>query len=220
MFTLMTRHIASHRVWLPAILVAAITAGTALPASAATTFKIDIDSTYGGSDLETALGFTSLLATNQTGSATIDGVTFTESGSKGDRNRSGGSDLVTDFIFNDDGGVAGDVGLKISGLQEGIWEASIWSFDSATGVSNQNAGVKSDDGSDRQLFVTGFNASTSPVTFQFNTANFDDDFIIFVSGGAGRARFNGLELTTLIPEPASVALVGLGGVILLSRRWQ
>ena len=81
----------------------------------------------------------------------------------------------------------------------------------------KNAGV-----TNGQPIVSSFDANpTDPATFTFDTANFDETFTIFtrgtVGGKGGKARFNGLELT-LIPEPASVALVGLGGIMLLSRR--
>ena len=51
----LTRHLAAHRIWLAAATVAALTAGTISTASAATIFKIDIDSTDGGS-LQTESG--------------------------------------------------------------------------------------------------------------------------------------------------------------------
>ena len=40
----LTRHLAAHRIWLAAATVAALTIATASTASAATIFKIDINS--------------------------------------------------------------------------------------------------------------------------------------------------------------------------------
>jgi len=211
------------RIGLAMLAVALIATVAAAPADAATIFKIDIDSTEEVNSVDTEPGFTSLNAT-ASNSVTVNSVTFTEAGSEGNRNRNDpASDLLTDFLFNEN---SGDVGLQISGLPEGIWAAKVWSFDAGGNsfeeAKNQNVGVK--DGSNRTVFVTGFDDNDqNPATFQFDTADFANTFTIFTDGTEGtsgkkRARFNGLELRQVIPEPASVGL-GVAGLLgMLARR--
>ena len=194
----------------------------AAPAAAATIYKIDIDSTEETNSVDTEDGYTSLLASTTT-SVTVEGVTFTKTGMQGDRNRNDqATDLLTDFLYNENGG---DVGLQISGLPEGPWEAEVWSFDAGGNsfeeAKNQNVGVK--DGSTRTVFVSGFDDNDqNPATFQFNTADFlNGDITIFTQGTEGtnnkkRGRFNGLVLTA-IPEPTTALLLALGGLALLRR---
>lgn len=193
----------------------------AAPAGAATIFKIDIDSTtdtqgdVGDRPIETEPGYTSFDVTNNT-SIIIDGVTFTQVGKDGDRNRTEATtDLLTDFTY--DSGSA-NLGLQIAGLDEGVWEAKLWSFDSRHTTQAQQQEVGVTDGITTQLDDGLFDPNEdNPAIFQFDTTDFDGDVTVFVKGTGDGARFNGLELM-LIPEPTSLVLLGVGGMLLLGRR--
>ena len=213
-----TRHLAAHRAWLAAATVAALTAGTASTASAATIFKIDINQ----NNTNTASGWDGVVPGT---SVSIDGVTFDAVGSaitRTDSNNDPDPDaLLADFVFA--GSVVGvDPGLEITDLPEGVWDVELWSLDSQFTIVDQIIGIKDADG--ETLWTTDFDESaTAPFTYQFDTADYANTFTIFARGNDGneneinRSRVNALQLT-LIPEPASVALVGLGGIMIFSRR--
>lgn len=216
----LTRHLAAHRTWLAAATVAALTAGTVSTASAETTFKIDINST----DQEAEdVGLTPPITAPEWDGVTegtpktIGDVTFNSFGISRTRESDGSANpdkLLADFVF-------GNAGLEITNLPEGVWDVEIWSFDAGFRADSQIIGIKDVDGETSLTDDFDANADT-PFTFQFNSAEYADTFQFFVrsddeSGDNDRERMNAVQLT-LIPEPASVALFGLGGIMLLSRR--
>lgn len=198
--------------------------------SAHSAFLIDINS---GSS-PTASGFVGLDGSNGS-SATDQGATFTVYGSLGTRERSGPlatDDLTLDFAFNDESQSLSQVGLEITGLAAGLYQASVWSFDPSNGpqptdISPEFIGYETDTGSSWNSAVTiGLAQATDPAlvfTFAYDPTT-DGDLRIFAQGGSGaldsrRARFNALELTA-IPIPAAFWLFssGLLGLVGMARR--
>lgn len=191
-----------------------------------TQFQIDIDSTTGGA-IRTAPGFTSLDATGGNGSSvTVDGVTFEVFSADGSRNRAGGADDVTaDFVF-DEGGENSAVGVTVTGLPDGIWQASVFAFDDLVDAGDQIVGINR-AGLPELIFTDSFAANeTDPFTFVFDSTLLPDTFGIFTrENNAGlRSRFNGLQLVLLedagVPEPgtALLGLLALGGLAMRGRR--
>ena len=200
--------------FLPACLIALIL--TASVASSATTYLIDV----GNGPVET--GFTQMAVTTNT--VTIDSVTFTLTGTAaiGSFDRGAGTpqtDLTRDGAqMNVDGaryslafGGAGD-------LQAGEWRVEVWSWDSFPSPTHEYGLIT--NGSDGAPLVTG--AALDPVdpaaTFTF-TSNGTDAYGVFLgeTSAFNRTRINALRLT-LIPEPSSLLLSGLGSLLLLRRR--
>jgi hypothetical protein len=184
-------------------------------ASAALIYQIDIDSTNGGAAITTAAGWSSLNAGTGGGngtSITVSGVTFEIFSSDGSRSRSAGiNDLTKDFIFDDGPGQA--VGLKIFGLASGIWEASIYSWDTVA-INDQIIGITQFTSAPEDIYTTSFSGSESePFTFRFDSSSLINGFGIFAreNNSNDRSRFNALSLRQVeVSEPSVLALLGLG----------
>jgi len=199
-----------HRCILTATLLAALPMASA---SAGTIFKIDIDSNDDIGPV-TASGWDGVNV--NTGATVVDGVTFVPDG--GSRTRSSGGSpnpdaLLADFVF------ATEVRLEIEDLPEGIWEAEVWSWDGDFNVTGDPQIIGIQDSSNEVIKTSSFTANPdNPFTFQFDTADFANPFSVFVrTDEMNRARLNAVQLTR-IPEPASLAMLGVGGVMLLTRR--
>jgi hypothetical protein len=184
-------------------------------ATAALVYKIDIDSTNGGASVTTAAGWSSLNAGTGGGNGTfitVSGVKFEIFSSDGSRSRSAGTnDLTKDFIFDDGANAA--VGLKVFGLASGIWEASVYSWDSVA-INNQIIGITQFTSAPEDIYTTSFSGSASePFTFRFDSSSLIDGFGIFAreNNANNRSRFNALSLRQVeVSEPSVLALLGLG----------
>lgn len=179
-------------------------------ASAATVYSIDINSA--GSPTEP--GFVGLDGSNGS-SVTDQGVTFTVYGSEGTRDRGIGlaeNDLTRDFAFNDS---TEQVGLEITGLTAGLYQASIWSFEgSGAEINVEFLGYETNIGTFSENPGITLDQATDPArvfTIDYDPAT-DGDLRIFTQGiegfqcvGCPRARFNALQLS-VVPLPAGVLL--------------
>ena len=184
-------------------------------ASAALIFKIDVDfQNENGAMSPTESDWTSLLVNDSSpnsASVTVSGVTFDIFSADGARDRnSGGTSLTRDFVFDDGSGQA--VGLTVSGLPAGWWQASVYSYDASFSAGNQIVGITQFGASPESIYTSSFasNANT-PFTFKFDSSALIDGFGIFTreNNSANRARFNALELRQ-VPAPATLALISLG----------
>lgn len=202
---------------------------TATNAFSSTVYSIDINS--GSSPTET--GFVGLVGNN--GNFVIDqGVTFTMFGSAGTRDRgtsSGANDLTRDFAFPDEtDNIGAPVGVEITGLEAGIYQASVWSFEgSGADIYPEWIGYETDTGSsDVSQISFDPEHTTDPAivfTFAYDPST-DGNLRIFAYGYEGfqcvqcpRARFNALQLTA-VPIPAAIWLFGSGliGLFGIARR--
>ena len=183
--------------------------------------RVDIDAAQGGNPIATAPGFVSLDATSGNDSwVDVNGVVLQVFGTDGSRNRGGSNHLTGDFIF--DGGSGQDSGVRIYGLPDGIWEASVWAWDNwfPTTVGDQIVGITQFGAGDEILFTDSFAPSpTDPFTFRFDSTGLPNGFGIFTreNNQWNRSRFNAIQLS-YIPEPTTLALLGLGALALVRRR--
>jgi len=183
--------------------------------------RVDIDAAQGGNPIATAPGFVSLDATSGNDSwVDVNGVVLQVFGTAGSRNRGGSNHLTGDFIF--DGGSGQDSGVRIYGLPDGIWEASVWAWDNSfpTTVSDQIVGITQFGAGDEILFTDSFAPDPDdPFTFRFDSTGLPNGFGIFTreNNQWNRSRFNAIQLS-YIPEPTTLALLGLGALALVRRR--
>jgi len=127
-------------------------------------------------------------------------------------------DLVNDFISADN--VNADLLLTIQGFEAGTFSITTFHND-----------VQFRQGQTWDIELTDANGTNQPVgsvtndagqinslTFNFTSSGLDDDDVVVTINGTGASggspRLNGFT----IPEPASAALLGLGGMMLLGRR--
>lgn len=202
---------------------------TATNAFSSTVYSIDINS---GSS-PTATGFVGLVGNN--GNFVIDqGVTFTMYGSEGTRDRGPSlerNDLTRDFAFPDENvNIGAPVGIEITGLEAGLYQASVWSFEgSGADIYPQFIGYETDSGSSADSQISfDLEHATDPAsvfTFAYDPLT-DGDLRIFAYGLEGfqcvqcpRARFNALQLAA-VPIPAAIWLFGSGliGLFGIARR--
>lgn len=215
-------------------LAAAAAALAARAHAAPISVAIDIDttrtsSTATGGTITTQPGFTSWDLTNVATSGTTiveQGTTFEIFGLAGanqSRIRAAGDGtsndaLMADFVFNE-GASGRAIGLRITGLDVGLYAMQSWHFDSDGGVrSNENwiqVEVRN-QGGPATTVVDKFPFGSQAASFQFEvTAVGQVKEIIFREDDApgdvdptdqNRARLNGFTLVT-IPEPASLGLM-------------
>ena len=188
----------------------------ASPSFASLIYRIDIDTTEQRTSITTESGWTSLDASQgNNATVTVGSVTFGVFSAAGSRNRGNSNALMRDFIFDD--GNAAAVGLTVSGLAAGIWEAAVYAWDASFTVGRQIVGISQFQSAPETVFTSDFVANeTTPYKFQFDSSALIDGFGIFTrenNDNSNRARFNALELTLLsspVPVPATLLLVVLG----------
>ncbi len=195
-------------------------------------YAIDVNSSAAPGATET--GFTPIVATytGNGGSVVIDGVAFAVLSADGSRTRTGPNELTRDFIY-DEGEANAAVGLTVSSLNSGVYEAEVWAWDSdvggggtqIVGISNLGA-TTSIDGTPiaggEIIFTSSFTPDpTEPFRFFFDTSQVAPGFLIFTreNNDGNRARFNALRLTA-VPEPSSYVLGLLGALGLAACVWR
>lgn len=192
-------------------------------------FQIDVDTTHGGTAINTQTGWTSLNVdtsvdvTGNGSSVDVEGTSFTVFSADSARNRPGPNDLTRDFIFDDGPGQA--VGLTIDDLPPGEWLAEVWAHDDGVlnsgGVGQLIIGLKTGPLAvpGNETLYSGVSDSENPAgTFTF-VADGSTQYHIFTreDNDNDRSRFNALRLT-LIPEPASFLMFGAAGLLAVRRR--
>jgi hypothetical protein len=170
-------------------------------------------------------GWTKVTSTN---TFTIESVNFDfdhNGGNNGGSIRTGttGDDGVKDFYGNDDPGTAGVWTLKISNLDAGDYTLVSYHNDSsfrhsegwsAGNVTSAVSGGDSDSGTATTDAADYSEALALTVTFS-STGTSDVTSIAFGNTSGSCQYLGGFHLT---PEPATVALLGLGSLVLLRRR--
>lgn len=202
-------------------------------AHAATVYNIDIGPSGGGVEP----GYTELVSTfnGSGGSVTIDGDTFTLVGQGGARDRGvagpvGINEVSADFAFKEagDGGIEMSLNMGAAGaLQAGIWELSVYSYDSNVPIEDQIIGLYT-NGASPVIYGAAVDGTLigPALTFQF-TSDGTSAYSLFLrdstanpttgTDSTDKVRLNGIDLV-FIPEPSSLVLSGLGALVLFRRR--
>ncbi|MEO0476420.1 MAG: LamG domain-containing protein [Planctomycetota bacterium] len=203
--------------------------------------RVDFNSDSNGSLSDTQPGW---LGTDASGNGTDGTYTVTTTavggGTIDDRDRGTGNgggdeaDMWNDFLFSNDGSTGTTKGLEVTvdGLDANAdYTVTIWAFDaSSTGpVRSADWSVESGDSATLAFDANGTGPGlptdlTSNYTITLNaTSNASGEIVLTgLPSAAGSSNnhdvfINGLEIA-LVPEPSSLALLGLGGLALLRRR--
>jgi hypothetical protein len=131
------------------------------------------------------------------------------------------NDVWKDLAFVGDHDVL--LNLTISGLAAGDYDITLYTHDAGTSLGGYTADVFVDTVDVADVAVTNANSgSLGQVTVGF-TADGTNDVVIGLQAqsddgiGEGRAILSGFEVAA-VPEPATMGLLGLGGLALLRRR--
>lgn len=190
--------------------------------------RVDVDTTQGGSSIETQNGFESLFVDESTGDGSdtyatgFGNVTISVLG-EGTRNRAdnGGdplSNLNEDFSFE---AGAEDLMVTIAGLDAGEYIFTTHHFDDCCGGAGTNPfDVELTDALGTSLVIDDAVWSFTGETF---TVMSDGINVITLRIDGTRMRFNGIQIQSTVlpvPEPttAVLAMLGLGGLAMRRRR--
>ena len=191
---------------------------------------ISVDFGTGGSPVEA--GFVQQSSTSVTHTTLAGDLTVAISDQQGnfDRGVTGGTnlDMYRDFYFKNGsvgGGTAGTMVLTLSGPALSAntdYNLTFYAYDSGDPVHATSF-----------TGTSGTTGAVGPITNK-GTGNPDtlDEYAgtgLFTSDGSGmltfaitdssdRPRINGFSISAAVPEPASIALLALGGLLLLRRR--
>ena len=104
---------------------------------------------------------------------------------------------------------------------EGLETMNVYQILSADSFDNESSGTISGDNNEIATMNVGYNSLTGYVAHYTNIQpGADGDFMIRIRAGGedGIWCLNALRLSTHAPEPSSLALLGIGGMVLLRRR--
>lgn len=183
-----------------------------VPPVSDTIYQIDLDNseTLGGPFTEPGWTSLSLVNASTSGSVDINGVTCAVSGFAGSRNRTNTSNstaLTRDFVFSNGAAITMAFG-GAGDLPAGLWEVSMWSWDTDVPVAPATVGYRVNSGSD-VVVSTGLTADPAyPVsTFQF-TSDGVSSYEVFTSSDtlSGNVRLNAVSLR-LVPTSMASKLV-------------
>ena len=162
---------------------------------------------------------TSAALLDSTGAATTVTVTTTSLNNPVNNNSYSGMpavDLLRDYVYNSVG--AGTGNITFNNVPAGIYDLYLYNVNGF----NQSSGAKFNFGSNKTVtndgsspigFVDGVNyvkfAGLLPVSGQISGT--------IVATNASQSAFNGFQLVQ-VPEPASIGLVALGGLVLIIRQ--
>jgi hypothetical protein len=197
--------------------------GVALPVEG---LKIDVQASSGNPTLTGWTKWNTGLPTGGGGSAanlTVSGITFAMSGNNLSCRTTAGGDNVTQEAAFTDHNVSGDkIRVTISGLDNGTYEVTtihrwFWPYTEYIDIYSGTTLEYDDVG----FTNTGTAEPLTAVNRTFDIViDGSNDYFELVTNKAGsngeyKAALNGFILT---PEPATVALLGLGSLILFRRR--
>jgi hypothetical protein len=203
----------------------AATLFAAAPSFGVTTYKFDIDRTE---SLVTMPGWTSFPVGNADTTVThvVDGIDFRLSSADGARLRGTVAApvpdaLLADFAFDDGAGQAIIFHFGTAGqLPANIWQVDVYSLDSGGGIAveDQILGLRR-NGAETEIANNVIETDMGPAySFRFRSDGVSAyDIFLRENNVDNRTRLNAVVLST-IPEPGTIALVGLAGVALVGYR--
>jgi len=203
-------------------------AGLALTVTSANAALLSLDFGNGG---DIATGFLGQSSSSDTHSTVSGDVDVDVTGQQGffDRNSPSGAnqidDLYRDFIFDNssNGFTIAISGAGISANTE--YELTFYAYDSSEVRPTGVGAAAGTTGTSLTGFAATTTAGPTSLTQHSATGNFTSNgsgVLTFLvdgtgNGGTGRSSINALEIS-VVPEPSTTALLGLGGLALILRR--
>ncbi len=184
-----------------------------VPPVSDTIYQIDLDNSESLGGPFTEPGWTSLPLVNgsTSGSVDISGVNFAVSGFAGSRNRTNTANSTTltrDFVFSNGAAITMAFG-GAGDLPTGLWEVSMWSWDTDVPVAPATVGYRVNSGSD-VVVSTGLAGNPAyPVsTFQI-TSDGASSYEVFIRSDtlSGNVRLNAVSLRLVPPTSTTPKLV-------------
>lgn len=199
----------------------------AVSSQAALIYSIDINHTdAAGSPVSaTESGWSGLdaLHTGNGGSVTLDGIAFSYASADGSRHRGAVASpspdaLYGDFIFDDGAGQALIFYFGGAGdLSVGTWQVEVFSWDNDYDpLGAQIVGYRTNT-TETEVGTNMLASNTGPAaTFTFESDGIAAyDLYVRENNTSNRSRLNAVRLSYVIPEPSSLALLGVAGLAFL-----